>query len=343
VASSSNKHVARKRVFDALKPLKAKPMTASSFGSFIEPAKPKAAKPVDPFDRSDAPTRSQAEPEQCATPSAGDFGVALHRCQVIEHRWVNQRYKYIRLEADAAVAPRTGAGQFYQLKCPVSLDQAPFLLRPMSVYGAGPADTHLEFLYNVTGVGTRALATLETGAHMDIVGPLGNRFTFKPDFKRILIVARGVGLATLAPLVGLAAKAGVELTAVMSARSIADLMQDELLRGVAADVHTVFDADGSSNIDAMERLIGGLLESHAYDAVYTCGSHRLLMLLQRLMLRHPDIIAEVAMEQRMACGMGVCLSCVRLFDCDGQRRFLRVCREGPVFPIKEVVGEVEFG
>ena len=49
------------------------------------------------------------------------------------------------------------------------------------------------------------------------------------------------------------------------------------------------------------------------------------------------------MEQRMACGMGVCLSCVRLFDHDGDKQFLRVCREGPVFPIRDVVGEVEFG
>jgi len=52
----------------------------------------------------------------------------------------------------------------------------------------------------------------------------------------------------------------------------------------------------------------------------------------------------VAMEQRMACGMGVCLSCVRLFDNGvGEKQFLRVCREGPVFPIRSVVGEVEFG
>ena len=45
----------------------------------------------------------------------------------------------------------------------------------------------------------------------------------------------------------------------------------------------------------------------------------------------------------MACGMGVCLSCVRLFDRAGDKQFLRVCREGPVFPIGDVVGEVEFG
>jgi dihydroorotate dehydrogenase electron transfer subunit len=269
--------------------------------------------------------------------------VSSYRCKVVEHYWVNQRYKYIRLEADAPVAPVTKAGQFYQLKCPTTLDHEPFLLRPMSVYGVGPEYQRIEFLYNVTGVGTKAMATLSEGGYMDIVGPLGNTFTFDARYRRILVVARGVGLATMAPLISDAENAGVSITAVMSARSPADLMEKEFLRGSHADVRSVFDADGTSSVEAMEVLLRSLIEGQRPDAVYTCGSHRLLMLLQRVLGDYPDIVGEVAMEQRMACGMGVCLSCVRLFDCDGDRKFLRVCREGPVFPIREVVGEVEFG
>ena len=269
--------------------------------------------------------------------------VASYRCKVAEHYWVNQRYKYIRLEADAPIARITKAGQFYQLKCPTTPEHEPFLLRPMSVYGAGPEDNRIEFLYNVTGVGTKAMATLLEGGHMDIVGPLGNTFTFSSNYRRILVVARGVGLATMAPLIKEASQAGVEITAVMSARSPSDLMEKEFLRGATADVRSVFDADGTSSVEAMEVLLRELIEEQRPDAVYTCGSHRLLMLLQRVLSDYPQITAEVAMEQRMACGMGVCLSCVRLFDCDGDRKFLRVCREGPVFPIREVVGEVEFG
>jgi len=269
--------------------------------------------------------------------------VASYRCKVAEHYWVNQRYKYIRLEADAPIARITKAGQFYQLKCPTTLEHEPFLLRPMSVYGAGPEDNRIEFLYNVTGVGTKAMATLLEGGHMDIVGPLGNTFTFSSNYRRILVVARGVGLATMAPLIEEATQAGVDITAVMSARSPSDLMEKEFLRGATADVRSVFDADGTSSVEAMEVLLRELIEEQRPDAVYTCGSHRLLMLLQRVLTDYPQITAEVAMEQRMACGMGVCLSCVRLFDCDGDRKFLRVCREGPVFPIREVVGEVEFG
>ena len=270
--------------------------------------------------------------------------VASHRCEVVEHRWVNDRYKYLRLRTPSNLAEVTRAGQFYQLKCPVNDDMQPFLLRPMSVYGMGPQPDVLEFLYNVTGLGTRAVSELPVGGHMDIVGPLGNTFRLDEGFKRIMVVARGVGLATMAPLVQKAAARGIAITAVMSARAPKDLMRDEFLRGVVADVHCVYDSDGSSDVEAVEALIRSLLAKQRHDAVYTCGSHRLLMLLQRLLADHPELVGQVAMEQRMACGMGVCLSCVRLFDTpEGDKQFLRVCREGPVFSIRDVVGEVEFG
>jgi len=269
--------------------------------------------------------------------------VASHRCRVAEHRWVNDRYKYLRLTAQADFAGTTKPGQFYQLRCPTTDSAQPFLLRPMSVYGVGPEAGAIEFLYNVTGLGTKALATLEVGGHMDIVGPLGNTFILEPGYQRIMVLARGVGLATMAPLLRHAAAAGIRTTAILSARAPKDLMRDEFLRGTEASVHCAYDSDGSSSVEAVEALIRRLLAAEHHDVAYTCGSHRLLMLLQRVLQDHPATRGEVAMEQRMACGMGVCLSCVRLFDSEGDKQFLRVCREGPVFPIRNVVGEVEFG
>lgn len=269
--------------------------------------------------------------------------VASHHCEVVEHRWVNDRYKYIRLSAQSDLAGTTRPGQFYQLKCPVTEAQQPFLLRPMSVYGVGPEPGTIEFLYNVTGVGTAAMATLDVGDHMEIVGPLGNTFVLEPHYKRILVLARGVGLATMAPLLQHAAAAGIQITAIMSARAPKDLMRDEFLRGAPAQVHCVYDSDGTSSVEAVESLVRRLLDEDHHDVVYTCGSHRLLMLLQRILADYPQTRGEVAMEQRMACGMGVCLSCVRMFDIEGDKQFLRVCREGPVFSIRDVVGEVEFG
>jgi dihydroorotate dehydrogenase electron transfer subunit len=153
-----------------------------------------------------------------------------------------------------------------------------------------------------------------------------------------LLVARGVGLATMAPLVPLAARAGVQITAVLSARAPADLMREEFLRRAPATVHPVFDTDGSSEVTRVRPLLRRILQQERPDMVYTCGSNRLLALLQELEAR-----GEVALEQQMACAMGVCLSCVRLFNEDGEKVFRRVCCEGPVFPLGAVAGEVQFG
>ncbi|MBV2180755.1 MAG: dihydroorotate dehydrogenase electron transfer subunit [Castellaniella sp.] len=269
--------------------------------------------------------------------------VAAHVCRVVEHRWVNARYKYLQLESDADLARMTRPGQFYQLKCPVTEASQPFLLRPMSVYGTGPASGDIAFLYNVTGTGTRAMAGLAIGDSMSIVGPLGNTFTIQPDFRRALLVARGVGLATLAPVVRALARTQARIVVVMSARAPQDLMRAEFLGDLPAEVHCVYDSDGSSDVSQVEALVRELLAAQATDAVYTCGSQRLLLLLQRVLRDFPAVLGEVAMEQHMACGMGVCLSCVRLFDVGGAKQFLRVCRDGPVFDIRDVVGEVRYG
>lgn len=264
--------------------------------------------------------------------------VAVHACRVIEHQWVNARYKYLRLSCPAPLARHTAAGQFFQLACPVNEAEAPFLRRPMSVYGIGPEEDRIEFLYHVKGLGTRALERLRPGETLAVTGPLGTGFSFSPGWKRVLLVARGVGLATMAPLVPLAARAGVGITAVLSARSPADLMREEFLRGAAANVHAVFDSDGSSHVTRVEPLLSQLLKAEQPDMVYTCGSNRLLALLQKL-----NAGGEVALEQQMACAMGVCLSCVRLFNEAGEKVFRRVCCEGPVFPLGAVAGEVQFG
>lgn len=264
--------------------------------------------------------------------------VGMHRCRVVEHRWVNARYKYLRLACPEPLAPRTVPGQFYQLACPVIEGEAPFLRRPMSVYGIGPEEDRIEFLYHVKGLGTRSLERLQSSDTLAMIGPLGIGFGFSPQWKRVLLVARGVGLATMAPLVPLAVRAGVAITALLSARTPADLMREDFLRGAPADVHAVFDSDGSSAVDKVEPLLRGLLAREKPDMVYTCGSNRLLTLLQKLQAH-----GEVALEQQMACAMGVCLSCVRLFNENGDKVFRRVCCEGPVFALQAVAGEVQFG
>ena len=271
-----------------------------------------------------------------AAPMQGcSFPVVERSCRVVCNDWVNARYKRLALEADA---PQTGAraGEFFNLLCPQHGKDQPFLRRPMSVFAARPAERRVEFLYKVTGSGTRTLAGLRPGDALNAVGPLGRGFTFEPAWRRVLVLARGVGLATMAPLVPLAGANGAAVCAVLSARGPEDLMREEFMQGAEIEVHAVFDSDGSSALDRVEALLRRLIEAQRPDMLYTCGSARLLALAQRL-CREYGLRGEAALEQQMACAFGVCLCCVREFEVDGERLHRRVCCEGPVFDLRQVV------
>lgn len=269
--------------------------------------------------------------------------VCAYTCIVEENVWANDRYKRLILRCPIALTTVTQPGQFYQLACPVTETDQPFLRRPMSVYAIGPDADKLGFLYQVKGSGTRTLEQLPLGAPLNIVGPLGRGFTFSPSWDNVLMVARGVGLATMAPLVPLARVHGVGVTAILSARCPGDLLADEFLQGTQAHVYSVFDSDGTSSETNVEALLIKLFRLRAFDMVYTCGSNRLIKLLRRQIdLRRTRAPMEVALEQQMACGMGVCLSCVRLFD-EGEPVFRRVCRDGPVFPIGAIAEDIHYG
>ena len=114
-------------------------------------------------------------------------------------------------------------------------------------------------------------------------------------------------------------------------------MSEDLFQELGADTVTVVDEDGSSDVGNVEKILEGLIADGKADAFFTCGSSRLLKLMQTLGKKH-DVPGQVAMEQIMVCGFGACYVCMRTFEIDGERTLKRVCREGPVFNMQEAVG-----
>ena len=275
--------------------------------------------------------------EPALTGRGHDFPVAERSCPVLRNDWVHARYKHLEVEVDEPLT-RAKAGEFFHLLCPGDGDDQPFLRRPMSVYAVKPEARRIGFLYKVTGPGTRALAGLHTGDSLNAVGPLGCGFSFDVGWRRILVLARGVGMATMAPLVPLASAGGVVVSAVLSAQTPGDVMRKEFVQGEDVDVHSVCDSDGSSAPDRVETLLRRLIEAQRPDMLFTCGSNRLLVLAQRL-CREYGLRGEVALDQQMACAFGVCLCCVREFVVAGQHVHQRVCCEGPVFDLHQVVAD----
>jgi dihydroorotate dehydrogenase electron transfer subunit len=256
-------------------------------------------------------------------------------CPVIAHDWVNDEYKHLVVAASPkALAVRPG--QFFNLLCPSPDAGELWLRRPQSVYRIDGARGRIEFLYKCVGRGTRGLATLKRGDLLNIVGPLGIGFHLDPTWRNIVVLGRGVGLATLAPISQLAAGYGVGVTAILSARNRDLVMGDDLFAKVGTVV-PVLDTDRSSDVENVERILEGLIAAKCADAFYTCGSNRLMQLMKRLARQH-RIPGQVAMEQVMACGLGPCYVCVRTFEVNGRKELRRVCIEGPVFDLQEAVG-----
>jgi dihydroorotate dehydrogenase electron transfer subunit len=254
---------------------------------------------------------------------------------VVSNHSINADYRHLILQADARAAT-AAAGQFFHLLCPASGSDTPFFRRPMSIYRADPHAGVVEFLYKVTGAGTRGLATLRPGDGLPMLGPLGIGFTLQAAWKHIVVLGRGVGLATLAPLSDLAVQNGLRVTAILSARDAANLMSQSRFRNIGAEVIEVVDSDGSSAPDNIERILRRLHASGRADAFFTCGSNRLTMLMQKLG-GELGVPGEVALEQQMACGLGMCYCCVRAFKQGKDLVSKRVCWDGPVFPIAEVM------
>jgi len=254
---------------------------------------------------------------------------------VVSHDWVNSEYKHLVVEASPKMLTVT-PGQFFNLLCPSPDVGELFFRRPQSVYRIDRRRGRIEFLYKCVGRGTRGLATLEKGDDLNMVGPLGVGFRLDPHWRHIVVLGRGVGIATLGPISQFARENDVGVTAILSARDKDFVMADTLFRE-SGEVVSVLDTDGTSAVDNVEIILERLIAQKRADAFFTCGSNRLFQLMKRAGKAH-NIPGQVAMEQVMACGLGPCYVCVRTFEVNGKKELRRVCIEGPVFDIQEAVG-----
>ncbi|BCH21015.1 dihydroorotate dehydrogenase electron transfer subunit [Mesorhizobium sp. L-8-3] len=254
---------------------------------------------------------------------------------VVANQAIAGDYRHLALSC-GPLAAGAQPGQFFQLLCPQPPGEKPFLRRPMSIYATTTAPCRIEFLYKIAGAGTRGLETLDVGDSIDVFGPLGVGFTLDPQWRHIVVVGRGAGLATLAPLARAAADVGIHVTAVLSARRPDLLVSVDLFHNYGADVIGVTDMEATSGPANVEKILRGLISRQACDAFFTCGSSRLMRVQQRLAAEF-GIPGQVALEQQMACGIGLCYCCVRDFNVEGEILSRRVCWDGPVFDLAEAM------
>ena len=243
---------------------------------------------------------------------------------VVENSFLSGRLWLLKLKAPET-ASQIKAGHFLMLE--VSRTYDPMGRRAFAV-GDVRGDELLIF-YDVVGRGTSLMTNLNSGDTLKCFGPLGKGlFSYEGD--KHLLVGGGVGLAGLSLYGKELRDMGKEVVFVYGARSAEHLGMLDWLREEGFD-YILYTDDGSAG---RKGLVTDVLSDFSPDwVVSACGPKPMLKAMGKA-VRESGHELYLSLEERMACGWGVCLGCV-VKDCNG--RYRRVCYEGPVFNAREVV------
>jgi dihydroorotate dehydrogenase electron transfer subunit len=257
--------------------------------------------------------------------------VIRQKCEILSSKRFGE-YHSITLVAPE-IADKAQAGQFVEIAVPPGRD---FILRrPFSIHQAskkgGWAGT-IEIAFAAVGPGTSWLTEVEAHDFLDVVGPLGRPFPFPRETTNCLLIGGGYGSAPLYFLAQELRARRHRVDMIVGAKN-----HDRIFKAVEAKRLSVTVAVTTEDGSAGERgmvtdALPGMLTRCETQVVYACGPNPMLRAVSEYCAQQ-GIPTQVALEELMACGMGVCWSCVvPVIRRDGQGwDYLRSCVDGPVF------------
>lgn len=260
--------------------------------------------------------------------------VAVERNQLLAQDTYLLRFR--AAEMARAVKP----GQFVMVR--LSQGSDPLLGRPFALYDTvldkSNEPVGIDFVYLVVGKLTGRLAQLRPGHELEVWGPLGNGFPDLPGVEHVGLVAGGIGqtpfLAYARQLLGQRSYGGAALrarpprvTVYYGVRSADLLAGVDDFRATGADVHLATE-DGSAGFRG--RVTALLAEHERPQHLVGCGPEPMLHALADL-ARSWGVPCHLSLETPMACGVGICFTCVTPVRTADGWDYRRVCIDGPVF------------
>ena len=233
------------------------------------------------------------------------------------------------------IAKTAKPGQFLHIR----INREGILLRrPFSIHKI--EGNNIFILFKVKGKGTSALSSYRVGERLDVLGPLGNGFVINSSFSKSLsiLVAGGMGVAGLVFLAEKLSKKEDNALVLLGAKTKTELYCERYLKKMGCTV-LVATEDGSRGFkgkvtDLLKhtlRSMPQLLDS----SLYACGPKEMFYSLKNILDKYPGITPQVSFEQFMGCGIGICLGCV----IETGQGYKRVCKDGPVFNLKDILVE----
>ena len=218
------------------------------------------------------------------------------------------------------------------------------LRRAFAIYRTfdrGSSGGLLEIVVAPHGAGSTWLANQQAGAKVDLIAPLGTAFGIPTEPVRALLVGGGYGSAPLFGLSEVLKNRGCRVDMVLGA-STAMKIYAPLDGKRSVSSLTITTEDGSTGkTGKVTDAIREILESNEIDIIYSCGPMGMLEAINNIADEF-NIMHQCSIEESMACGIGVCMTCVLpIKGDDGQIRMLRSCIDGPVVAGESVIWDAK--
>ena len=240
----------------------------------------------------------------------------LIKAELIENVEIGKDY-YVSWFNAPEISHSISPGQF------AMMESGQYLLRPFSIYEV--KGDKVGFLYRVIGGGTSFLSRLKVGNKVLIHGPLGKGFIYPENKKKpILIVAGGIGIATFPLVARIAFEKGYKIKTLFGARTKNDLVCTEELKKYG-ELESITDDSSSGRKGFVTELLINELNKSKDCEIFVCGPTPMLKSIIKVCNDY-KVTAQVSFEEYMACGYGVCMSCV----IKSEGKYLRTCVDGPV-------------
>jgi dihydroorotate dehydrogenase electron transfer subunit len=258
--------------------------------------------------------------------------------EVLSHKKYGEHYHSLTIVAPE-VGERVKPGQFVNIAC--GTGRSSILRRPFSVYRVhkrgGWAST-LEIVFDIRGPGTEHLSMLRGHAGIDLVGPLGRGFVLPKRRAHCLLVGGGIGAAPLFFLADELRNDGHRVDVILGAKTGGMLLNAIEVRRLASVCRTTTEDGSVGDEGRVTDVLVETMERCETEVVYSCGPHPMLAAVSATCVEQ-QIPIQVAVEELMACGFGVCMSCVmplrRKLRKDEAPEdaivYARSCTEGPIF------------
>ncbi len=207
------------------------------------------------------------------------------------------------------------------------------LRRAFAIYRASMRSDgmgQLELVVAAGGTGSTWLASQVAGAKIDLIAPLGTSFGIPKEPVNALLVGGGYGSAPLFALAEALKTRGCRVDMVLGA-SVAGKIYAPLEGKRSVNSLTITTEDGSAGTTGrVIDVLPDLIKTHEIDLIYSCGPMAMLEAITAIS-KEFDLVHQCSVEESMACGIGVCMTCVIPFeDESGIVRMTRTCIDGPV-------------